>query len=65
VDFNAFKDFPLHDQTKLEFRAEFFNLFNHTNFSNPVNDINAGAQFGNIYGSNFAREIQFAAKVIF
>ena len=65
VDFNAFKDFTLHENAKLQLRAEFFNLFNHTNFNNPVNGITSGSQFGNIYSSNFAREIQFAAKVIF
>ena len=64
VDFNAFKDFPLGERTKIEFRAEFFNLFNHTNFNNPSTN-HASTQFGNISGSSVARDIQLAAKVIF
>ncbi len=64
VDFSAFKDFPVTERAKLQFRAEFFNLFNHTNFQNPTNDIQSSA-FGGIFGSNFAREIQVAAKLIF
>lgn len=65
LDFSAYKDFPIRERTKIEVRSEFFNLFNHTNFNNPVNTITAGTQFGNIYGSNSARKIQFAAKVMF
>jgi hypothetical protein len=64
VDFNAFKDFPLGERTKIEFRAEFFNLFNHTNFNNPSTN-HASTQFGNISGSSVPRDIQLAAKVIF
>ncbi len=65
VDFNAYKDFPLGERFKLEFRAEFFNIFNHTNFENPNNNIQSGSAFGQIFGSNFARQTQFGAKVIF
>ena len=64
VDFSAFKDFPVTERAKLQFRAEFFNLPNHTNFKNPTNNVQSSA-FGGIYSSYFAREIQLAAKVIF
>ena len=40
VDFGAFKTFgmPVHylESTKLKLGAQFFNLFNHTNFQNPA-----------------------------
>jgi len=36
-DLTAAKDFPLiSERFKLNFRADLFNVFNHTNFSNPV-----------------------------
>jgi hypothetical protein len=41
VDFSIFKRFPVRERMSVEFRAEFFNLFNHVNFSNPISDVNA------------------------
>jgi hypothetical protein len=35
VDFSVRKTFDIHENQHIEFRAEFFNLFNHTNFANP------------------------------
>jgi hypothetical protein len=35
------------ERTTLEFRADFFNLFNHTNFANPIADM-SNASFGKI-----------------
>jgi hypothetical protein len=35
-DLSAAKDFPLSERFKLNFRADLFNVFNHTNFSNPI-----------------------------
>lgn len=36
-DLAAAKDFPLfRERVRLNFRADLFNVFNHTNFSNPV-----------------------------
>jgi hypothetical protein len=36
VDFIAVKKFIISERTNLEFRAEFYNIFNLTNFANPV-----------------------------
>ena len=41
VDFSIIKRFPLGESKNLEFRAEFFNLFNHVNFANPISNFNA------------------------
>jgi hypothetical protein len=35
VDFGLVKMFPITERVKVQFRAEFFNAFNHTNFDNP------------------------------
>ena len=41
VDFSVIKRFPISESKTIEFRAEFFNLFNHVNFSNPISNFNA------------------------
>jgi hypothetical protein len=65
VDFNAFKDFPVMERAKLQFRAEFFNLFNHTNYAVPANTVTSTA-FGAITSAQGpGRQIQFAAKIVF
>jgi hypothetical protein len=35
VDFSAVKNFRFGERLNMQFRAEFFNLFNHPNFANP------------------------------
>jgi hypothetical protein len=48
-DFSVAKSFPFfaERQTRLQFRADFFNILNHTNFANPVRDT-SNANFGKI-----------------
>lgn len=41
VDFSIIKRFKVAESKNLEFRTEFFNLFNHVNFANPISDFNA------------------------
>jgi hypothetical protein len=69
VDFNVSKDFALSETAKLQFRSEFFNFFNHTNYGIPNNNVLSGG-FGSITqtangGLYTGREIQFALKVMF
>jgi hypothetical protein len=72
-DFSAFKFFKTSERTELEFRAEFFNLLNHTNFlfanSGPQNGNNATilgtSQFGSLTAARPPRQIQFALKFSF
>jgi hypothetical protein len=49
----------------LQFRADFFNAFNHVNFGTPNANINSG-RFGQITGTaNGPREIQFSLRFDF
>lgn len=52
------------ERAKLEFRAEFFNIFNHANFLNPVININSG-QFGQVTSTHDPRIIQLALRLSF
>jgi hypothetical protein len=78
VDFSVIKRFPLGETKSVEFRAEFFNLFNQVNFAPPVNNLNAATvdqstgriidpgDFGRVTStSNNPRLIQFALKLNF
>jgi len=72
-DFSLFKNFPIRERAKLEFRAEFFNVFNHPNFqfakSGPQNSINTTTwgtpEFGFLTAARDPRQIQFALKLSF
>jgi hypothetical protein len=46
-DFAVLKNFALRERARFQFRADFFNLFNHTNFANPIADM-SNANFGKI-----------------
>ncbi|HXG94669.1 MAG TPA: carboxypeptidase regulatory-like domain-containing protein [Blastocatellia bacterium] len=41
VDFSVIKRVRIMESKSFEFRAEFFNLFNHVNLANPISDFNA------------------------
>ena len=59
------KDFPLTtERMKLQFRAEFFNLFNRVNLNNPASSL-TGAGFGRITGAGDPRIGQLALKFLF
>ena len=64
LDFALDKNFRLWEGGNLQFRSEFFNIFNHTNFMAPNSDA-AAASFGTIRGTYPARQIQFALKLMF
>lgn len=67
VDLAVIRNFPLNvlgEESKVQFRAEFFNLFNRVNFNDPVSNIRSRT-FGRILGAREAREIQFGLKLMF
>jgi hypothetical protein len=50
-DFSVFKNFPITERVRMEFRAEFFNILNHPNFNAPgfggngVNSVSGSTNF--------------------
>lgn len=64
-DFSVFKNLSITERARLQFRTEFFNLFNRPNFSNPGTTSLTSGTFGQITSAGNAREIQFALKLLF
>jgi hypothetical protein len=66
TDFSVIKHFPVTESFRIDFRAEFFNLFNHAQFGEPGSDLNSPTTFGAISSTvNNPRVIQFALKAAF
>jgi hypothetical protein len=63
-DFSLFKDIPIKESKRLQFRAEFFNIFNHANLRLPDNDISS-PNFGQIQEALPGRLVQLALKFLF
>ena len=65
-DLAALKNFRFTETKTLQFRAEFFNVFNHANFGIPVNDLNTPpGTTGSIQTSQPGRLVQLALKFLF
>ena len=65
TDFSVIKQFALPREMGLNFRAEFFNLFNHPQYGMPINDISQ-AGFGAVNSTvNNPRLVQLALKLAF
>ncbi|MCI0387822.1 MAG: hypothetical protein MOB07_03490, partial [Acidobacteria bacterium] len=73
VDFSLLKNIPFTERHRLQFRAEFFNFFNHANFDIPerfCSGTTAGApctalQFGRIGAARDPRILQFGLKYLY
>ncbi|HUO35074.1 MAG TPA: TonB-dependent receptor [Candidatus Acidoferrum sp.] len=73
-DLSIFKTFPVHEQTRFEFRAEFFNIWNHENplfesigqIGEEPQPLEFGTpQFGYPLAARDPRFVQFALKFYF
>ena len=72
-DFSVLKNTRITERTNLQFRAEFFNLFNHTNFLQPNSETGTSGItsaypnpfFGQILQAAPARQVQFGLKFQF
>jgi hypothetical protein len=76
VDFTLHKQFRFTERQNLEFRAEFYNIFNHTNFANPpavlsfpstfqanqaFTSATSGSAFG-VYNSTVSKDVGLGAQ---
>jgi len=65
LDFSIFRQFPITESKRFEFRFEAFNLFNTPIFGIPVQNYN-DPNFGRVLStSNTARQLQFGLKFYF
>ncbi|MGH9523074.1 MAG: carboxypeptidase regulatory-like domain-containing protein [Terriglobales bacterium] len=69
-DASFFKNTKITERINTQFRAEFFNITNHTNFGQgfPVAGLSASlnsSSYDRILNARDARQIQFALKIIF
>jgi hypothetical protein len=51
-DFAVHRDFPIHESVKLQFRAEMFNLLNHSNFGPPVGNLGSPSAINQQFGQS-------------
>jgi len=66
TDLSIIKKTHLTERVNTEFRAEFFNAWNHTQFLTPDgNFTNLGSTFGTVQKARDPRLVQFALKVLF
>jgi Carboxypeptidase regulatory-like domain/TonB dependent receptor len=63
-DFSMLKNISLTESKQFQFRAEFFNILNHTNFRLPDSDISSPT-FNQIHAAQDPRLIQFALKFLY
>src|SRR2546426_1009166 len=64
TDLGLLRTIKVTEHTSIQFRAEFFNIFNNVNFGTPNSRANAGS-FGRITSAFDPRILQFALKVTF
>jgi len=65
ADLALLKTTRITEHKELQFRAEFFNAFNHAQFYVPDGNITDGPTFGQVSKARDPRLIQFALKLLF
>lgn len=65
ADVSVHRNIPVSERTRLEFRTEIFNLFNHTNFADVPGKIAFTPTFGRYTSAQNSRQVQFALKLLF
>lgn len=63
-DIALYKNFRVTERTKLQFRSNFYNIFNHPNFNGVATTLGAG-DFGQVTSARDPRIIEFALRFEF
>ena len=63
-DASLFKNIKFSERLNLQFRAEAFNVLNHTNFNAPVTSVTSSL-FGQVLSARDPRQLQLALKLLF
>jgi hypothetical protein len=63
-DMSLLKNTRISERVSAQFRAEFFNIFNHAQFMNPSGNINSSS-FGMVLSARDPRIGQVALKILF
>ena len=61
-DMGLYKDFRFTERAQLQFRSEFFNVFNHTNFAGVSTAVGAG-NFGKVTSARDPRIMEFSLRL--
>ncbi|MGA2509453.1 MAG: hypothetical protein ABSG27_04425 [Candidatus Acidiferrales bacterium] len=65
-DASILKDTKIWEHGTIQFRADFFNVWNHAQFNPPGNNVNTPSTFGVVNSTaNTPRVVQFALKYLF
>jgi hypothetical protein len=60
-DMGLYKEFAFTERYRMQFRSEFFNIFNHPNFGNPTTTVGSG-NYGRITSALDGRIIEFSLR---
>ena len=64
INCSLLRNFTVAEKKQLQFRGEFFNLPNHTNFGNPAHQFE-GAGFGVVNSARPARQVQLGLRLTY
>jgi hypothetical protein len=64
-DASLFKNFKLNERFHMQFRAESFNVLNHTNLNNPASTSLTSSVYDKITSARDPRNMQLALKLVF
>ncbi|MBI3684434.1 MAG: carboxypeptidase regulatory-like domain-containing protein [Acidobacteria bacterium] len=64
LNFSLLRNFPVHEQIRMQFRVELFNLFNHPNFGVP-GAVFGAAGIGVVNSATPARQVQLGLRLVY